>query len=103
MKTLLTAIYNLIATLSPGVRLGIGIASIALAVNSYVNALWADLFAKVDAIAAGSMGAANFSGLGLLNYIFPVDTLLSFVTGYATLRIACASVRIVKSFIPTIS
>lgn len=103
MKTILTAIYNLFAGMSPAVRVFLGIGSIAIAVNHYVNSLWMDLFGRIDAMAASSTGMADFSPLGLVNYVFPLDTMLSFVIAYGTLRTVCASIRIVKSFIPTIS
>lgn len=103
MKTVISAIYNMVASMSPGFRVFMGVGSVALAINNYINELWAELFARVDAMAVGATGMADFSPLGMVNYIFPLDTVLTFLTAYATLRAACAAIRVVKSFIPTIS
>lgn len=103
MKTLLTAIYNMLFTLSPAVKAVIAGFSILLAINSYVNELWADIFSRVDAMAAASFSSVDFAPLALVNYIFPLDTVLSFIVAYSSLRLVCATIRIIKSFIPTIS
>ena len=104
MKTLLTALYNMIATLHPAVKFVVGASSILLAFNSYMNAMWAKVFVKVDAMAAVAVGAsADFSPLGFINYVVPLDTILNFLAGYATLRLVCAGIRMIKSFIPLIS
>lgn len=103
MRTILTVIYNLLASMHPALRVGLGVGSILIAFLQYINALWADLFARVDALAVGSTGVADFSPLGFVNYVFPLDTVLTFCTSYCALRLVCAAIRIVKSFIPTIS
>jgi len=104
MKTTITAIYNLFASMHPAVRGVLGIAVLLLAINQYLNEQWASLFAKVDSIVAPSLaGTADFSPLGLINYVFPLDSCLTFMSAFAVLRGATAVVRIVKSFIPTIA
>ncbi len=48
-------------------------------------------------------GVADFSPLGLANYIAPIDTLLTLIVVYMSVRLATVSIRIVKSFVPTIA
>lgn len=61
------------------------------------------IIAKIDQISVNVSGTADFSPLGLANYLFPLDQLLIYITGYILLLALCAIIRIVKSFIPTIS
>lgn len=103
MNTYLTAIYNFIATTSPAFRVAIGLGSFFVAVNAYINSLWSDLFGRLDGIVAGSFGNADFSPLGFVNYVFPLDSICTFLVSYAVLRVSCAGIRMIKSFIPTIS
>jgi len=103
MKTILTAIYNAFYSLNPAVKVFLGIGSMLLAFLNFINELWADLFGRLDSLTHGAFGVANFAPLGLVNYIFPLDTVLTFIVSYATLRGVCASIRIVKSFVPTVS
>lgn len=66
--------------------------------------MWASMFAKIDAMVVGAAGGSlSFSPLGLIDYIFPLTEMLNFIVAYAGIRLACASVRIVKSFVPTIA
>ena len=103
MRTLLTAIYALMSSASPFFRYGLGMLTVALAVLQYFNGLWAALFAKTDTMVAGTAGTADFSALGLINYVFPLDTVCTFISAYAGVRLLCATIRIIKSFIPTIA
>jgi len=103
MNTLLTAIYNLLASMHPAVKAVLFLGSVLLAINSYIETLWAELFTKVDTIAAGTFTSADFSALGLVNYVFPLDTVCTFLTAYMGLTLVCAAIRIIKSFVPTIS
>lgn len=77
--------------------------AVVVAVLKLLNELWLDLFARLDSLTVGAFGTADFSPCSFINYIFPLDDVLNAITIYAALRIACAGVRIVKSFIPTIS
>jgi hypothetical protein len=100
---ILTLILNLFESLSNPVKMAAGLFTLALAAFDYVNDMWAELFTRVDAMAAPSVGAADFTGLGMVNYIFPLDTVCTYISAYAVLRLACGGVRIIKSFIPTVS
>ena len=104
MKTIITALYNLIAGMNPAVRAILAGGSLLLALNSYVNSLWAGLFSRVDQLVKPSISfAGDISPLALANYVFPLDTTLSLISAYGVLTVLCASIRIVKSFIPTIA
>ena len=104
MKTLLTVIYNLIAEMNPAVKVVIGGFSVFLAVNTYINALWAELFAKLDnVVGASTGGTSDFSPLGMINYVFPLDSVLTFLIALMAMKATCGIVRIIKSFIPTIA
>ncbi len=103
MKTILTALLNLLSSLNPAVTAVMAAVTVFSALFSYFNSMWSDLFARVDALASSSFGSADFSPLGFVNYVFPLDTLCTFLGTYMALRLACAAIRIVKSFVPTIS
>ena len=84
-------------------RILMGAGALVLGFNSVANTLWGQLFAKVDTLAAGTFGAADFSPCGLLNYVFPLDTLCTLISAYAAVVLVCAAIRIIKSFIPSIA
>jgi len=104
MKHTLTLILNCMAAMSPGFRAILALGAVIVAVVDYVNSLWAELFAKIDALVMPVLGeGANFSALGFVNYVFPLDTVLTMVLAYGALRLVCAGIRIIKSFIPSIA
>jgi hypothetical protein len=103
MKTLLTYTYALLKSFSPTTTLMFGALTALLAVNTYFNQLWASLFSRIDAIVVPSGGSIDFSPLGLINYVFPLDTGFTLLSAYGSLYVLCAGVRIIKSFVPTIS
>lgn len=73
-------------------------------IYALANELWASLFARIDALIMPAVGAsANFAPLSLVNYVFPLDTVLQLIVAYAGLRAACAVIRIIKSFVPTVA
>lgn len=103
MKQVLNFIFNAIGSMSPAVRAVLGIGSVALAINAYANQLWAELFLKVDTLAAGTFGEVNLSPCAFINYVFPLDTACTLLSAYAALVAICATIRIIKSFIPSIA
>lgn len=81
-----------------------GIVAVVFVFIDYFDELWESLFTRIDGMIAGAApGAISFAPLGLVNYVFPLDTLLTTVVTYAAIRLTCAGIRIVKSFVPTIA
>lgn len=61
---------------------------------------------KISAVAelvTGFGGAADFSVLSVANYLLPLNQLLGYIASYVSLLLVCAAIRIVKSWIPTVS
>lgn len=100
---LLSLIFNLLQSFQSPVYLVMSVATAFLMLFEHMTNLWNGVFQQLDTIAAPVVGAADFSGLGMVNYFFPLDTVCTYITAYAILRLGMAVVRIVKSFIPTIS
>lgn len=66
--------------------------------------LWPQLFARIDALAVTATGGSlSFAPCALLNAVFPLSELLNLLVAYGALRLACAAIRIIKSFVPTIA
>lgn len=103
ISDILTAVYNIIGTIAPVLRPIFLAASLVMAFNTYMNAVWTHLFTLIDSLVIDTSGTADFSGLALVNYCFPIDTMLTFMVSYAGVRLACAGFRIIKSFIPTVA
>jgi hypothetical protein len=61
------------------------------------------IIARLQQLELGLTGSADFSVLGLANYLFPLGQLLGFFTAYMGLLLTCTLIRIVKSWIPTVS
>lgn len=104
MTKILNALFNLTASANPAVRQLLWIGAALTAIWDYITDLWEDLFARIDAIILPILpGSIDFQPLGLINYIFPLDTVLTMVTALVLLMLLCAAIRIVKAFIPGIS
>jgi uncharacterized membrane protein len=104
MKQALTFIFNLFSSMTPAVRTVLAVGTVAITINDFFNVLWAQLFAKIDALSSGVTGTnADFSACGFLNYVFPLDTVCTLMSAYAVLTLSCATIRIIKSFIPSIA
>lgn len=104
MINLLVWIYRLLEGWQKEVARAAGIVCAAVALVDYVNSLWTDLFARCDALISDATGGAiDFSVMGLANACFPLDSMLSMLVAYGTLRLLCAAIRIIKSFVPTIA
>jgi len=54
-------------------------------------------------VATNLTGVADFSALAVANYLLPVNQLIGYISAYISLLIVCAGIRIVKSWIPTVS
>ena len=97
-------IITFLKNTNPLVVTGFTVTTALVTVWNLFTTMWGSLFAKIDAMVVGaSSGSLSFSPLGLIDYIFPMTELLNFIVAYAGIRLACASVRIVKSFVPTIA
>lgn len=104
MINIIIWIYRLLQGWQKEVARAAGVVVVLVSLIDYVNALWADLFARCDGlIAEATGGAIDFSVMGLANACFPLDTMLSLLVSYASVRLICAIIRIIKSFIPTIA
>jgi len=100
-----TRALGLMGSLNPSIRSLLMLGSVVLALWDWVNDLWSYLFYKIDSLVMPAMQSVgvDVSPLGLLNYVLPIDTLFTMITAYAALRATGVLIRIVKSFIPTIS
>jgi hypothetical protein len=96
-------IYALCVAFSNSISKGGGIFAVLIGVWGFGKGLISELIVKMDALAVGATGNADFTPLGFVNYIFPLDTLLSHVAILSALVLASALVRIIKSFVPTIA
>jgi len=92
--------------------IGIFLASMAVLYSSAVGVLQTvtNLIGQANAVAGnGAVGelssAASFavSSLSLVNYIIPLDLLVAMLGLYFPFFLLCATIRFVKSFVPTIS
>lgn len=104
---MLKALYQLVewaGQTTPALRAAILLGTSLAAFTTWLNTMWADLFARVDMYTAPLMeGVADFSPLALANYMIPLDTALNLTVLYAGVRLTTVAIRIVKSFVPTIS
>lgn len=104
---MLKALYQIVEWLgqtTPVFRMVVLAGTTVASFTAWLNQVWADLFLRVDNYVKPTMeGVADFSPLGLANYIAPIDTLLTLIVVYMSVRLATVSIRIVKSFVPTIA
>lgn len=103
MKTLLTAIYALLGSLNPAIASVFSVAVTTYAVFTWVNDQWALMIAKIDLMAqANFAGTLNLSPLALLNTFVPLTETLSYVSAWLAVLGIATTIRIVKSFVPTL-
>lgn len=100
---LVRKLFIAVLSLNTWQRTGLTVAAMIFTGVGSINFLWGRLFAYVDAIVGRAAGTSDFSGLSFINYVVPLDTMCDLLVWYAGLRLACAAVRIIKSFIPTIA
>jgi|SRR5690606_17922580 len=62
-----------------------------------------EIILLLDQVVVEVSGNVDFTPLALGNYLFPLDQLLSYVGVYLVLLGICALIRVVKSWIPTVS
>jgi len=69
----------------------------------FENVQW--VMGQFDALTMPSLGShgINVATMGLINYVIPLDLALSLFVLYVPLMLACAVIRIIKSFIPTVA
>jgi len=104
MTKLLTGIFSVLNGLNPMfVTITSAVVS-ALSVFTWVNSLWADVIARVDALAVTSFsGTLTVAPVGFLNTFIPLQEAMTAFTAWLALITAAALIRIVKSFIPTVA
>jgi hypothetical protein len=104
MKIVLTWLWAFASGLNP---LFVAVASTVTTLTAgfvYINAKMVLLVAKIDLVAHQSFaGSLNIAPLGFLNTFVPVTETMTFLSAYIALLGACAVVRIIKSFVPTIA
>ena len=104
MKSWLGAIWKMVTTLNPAVALTSSVFTVAWAFMSLAFDLWDIVVIKVAQLVLPPSAVVTMTGaLSFINYIFPLQELFVFVMAYLPLLTACAAIRIIKSFIPTIS
>jgi hypothetical protein len=104
MTKILTAILESIKLTNPLVTLAGAVLTGALAIFNFFNTIWGQLLAKLTAVTLPTAGAASvMSGFEFVNYVFPLTELFTFCSAFMTLYLICAAVRMIKSFLPTIS
>jgi len=103
MKTLAAILQSFVA-MNPVLSVG-GLAfTFAVGMFRFFNALWGQLLLRlVNVTLPPATAASVMSGFEFLNYVFPVSELFTFCTSFMTLYLVCAAIRMIKSFIPTIS
>lgn len=82
-----------------------GFALIALVVPMFTVglAMWDGLFARIDQIAVASTGQMEFRPFGFANHVLPLAEFCTALLGWAALYVLCNTIRIIKSFIPTVA
>lgn len=65
---------------------------------------WAAIFEKLDDLVVPALGGSvDFAPLSLANYFLPIDLVCTHLAIFCVLKLACAIIRIIKSFVPTVS
>lgn len=83
----------------------LGSAAVAAgAAFAWVNEKWALLIARIDAMAvAAGGGSLNIQPLGFVNTFIPLQEACTYFTAWVALLLVCATIRIIKSFVPTVA
>ena len=104
MIKLLNWVVTFLRNTNPVVAAVFTSSTAALSVWALFQSMWTTVIARIDTlIISSSGGSVDFSPLGMVNYIFPLTELLNFIVAYAGIRLTCAAIRIIKSFVPTIA
>ena len=104
MKTILTAMFSMISSMNP-VFTTIGVVGVSLvALFNWVSAEWALMLTKIDLLAQQNFGGTlPISPLGFLDTFIPLTETLSLFTIWLGVLALASTIRIIKSFIPTIA
>lgn len=104
MTKVLSFILSAIASLNPTVSIILTGGTLLVGMLKFVNTMWGVLMAKMVAITMPpTVALTAMSGLGFVDYVFPLHELFTFVVAYCAFYAACAVIRMIKSFIPTIA
>jgi len=104
MKTTLTALFGFISGLNPMFLSLFTATTTVLAAFTWINDHVAQLMSRVDSLTVGSFaGTLAVSPLGFLNTFIPVAEAITYFTGYLAVLALCATIRIIKSFVPTVA
>jgi len=104
MKSVLTFIYHLLLATNPAVIALLGMLASLAVIFQYASELWTALQTRIDAMAGPAFGGAmDFSPLGLIDYFIPLHETIALVAALFAWALVCASIRMIKSVIPTIS
>ena len=72
--------------------------------KTFLDEAWTLVFEVVGALPGGASGSSwALDLLALANYFIPLDVFTALVGQYCALLLLCTTVRVVKSFVPTIA
>lgn len=57
----------------------------------------------VDQISISLTGSVDFTPLAFVNYVFPLSSMLGYLTVYLGLLLLTSTIRMIKAWIPTVS
>jgi len=104
MKTLLTALFTFFSGMNPVFVSVFSVAVSAYSVFQWINSQMVLLIQKIDTLTVSSFtGTLSVSPFGLLNTFTPLSEAMSYFSAWVTLLGICATIRIVKSFVPTVA
>lgn len=75
------------------------VTSIYVAVSGHIDAL----IIAIDSLVVSSSGTLDLRPLAFANYVFPLAEAITLVIGYLALMAAAATIRIIKSWLPTVN
>lgn len=105
MKTILSSIYSFFSSgmasmLSP---LGLIVGS-AYALITLARELIAEMMTRIDALVVSALpSGVSFAPMGLIDTIVPLHEAIEFFSAWCALYLACAAIRIIKSWVPTVA
>jgi len=96
-------ISRFLARFAPSFNIAGALLTVALYNYEKVNSMIAPLLGHLDQLIQPVVGNANFSPLSFVNFVFPLAELIGMIIGLMSLTVLCYTIRIIKSFIPTIN
>lgn len=103
LRLIYNILYQFFFGAGPYWGLIVGVFTGAAALFHLFNDLWGEVFTRLDAITLAAAPGLGIAPFALANGVFPLDTFFTYLTSYFALYLACSVIRIIKSFIPTIS